>query len=78
MHASESTYFRNLERDIGMLRSHGFDTWPSGDELALYAFDLADGMDELARAVGVSLEKDLRGRWRTRPVKGGADSHGRA
>ena len=77
MHASGSTYFRNLERDAGMLSSHGFDAWPSSDELARYAFDLADGVDALARAVGVSLEKDVRGRWRARPAKGGAGGHGR-
>ena len=47
------------------------------DELARYAFGLADGMDALARAVGVSLEKDVRGRWRARPMKGGAGGHGR-
>ena len=60
-----------------MLRSHGFDAWPSSDELARYTFDLADGMDALARAVGISLEKDVRGRWRTHPAKGGTGSHGR-
>ena len=77
MHASESKYFRNLERDAYMLRSHGFDAWPSGEELARYAFDLADGVDALARAVGVSLEKDVRGRWRARPMREGTGNHGR-
>ena len=77
MHASANAYFRNAADDARMLRDHGFDAWPDAEELARYAFDLEEGVSALAQALGVEMEKDVRGRWQVCRPDGKAGDHGR-
>ena len=63
MDARDCAYFASLVRDEGMLRSHGFDSWPDARDLARFACDLEDGLQALAGTLGVRLAKDIRGKW---------------
>ena len=63
MDARDCAYFASLVRDEGMLRSHGFDSWPDARDLARFACDLEDGLQTLAGTLGVRLAKDIRGKW---------------
>ena len=63
MDARDCAYFASLVRDEGMLRSHGFDSWPDARDLARFACDLEDGLQALAGTRGVRLAKDIRGKW---------------
>ena len=63
MGARDRAYFASLVRDEGMLRSHGFDSWPDARDLARFACDLEDGLQTLAGTLGVRLAKGVRGNW---------------
>lgn len=65
-------FFRRLINDERMLRSHGFDGWPSDEELVRYACDLEDGLRALADAFGADLARDAAGNWRVLPRGRGA------
>lgn len=57
-----SNYFSEISEERRLLRSHGFDRWPDGEELARRLFDVEDAMAELAEIHGVIVVKDVRGR----------------
>ena len=67
---SDNRYFSSMYQDRRMLEQHGFDAWPSSEELARYAFGLEEKIDTLAEIAGISLERDVRGRLRVGRAKG--------
>lgn len=59
---SECGYFRQLAEQQHALRAHGFDYFPTEEELLAYLFDTNDKLELLATALGFSIEKDVLGR----------------
>ncbi len=64
------SYFASLEEGQRLLSAHGFDHWPTDDELARYVFEVKDMLTLLASANGVRFDRDARGRLRMTNVKG--------
>lgn len=56
-------YFEQLARQQQVLERHGFDHYPSEEELLEYALSLEDRIDKLCEYPNVHLEQDVRGRW---------------
>lgn len=61
--ASEYSYFLSALNDERLLHDHGFDHWPTDEELARYLMDTNDRISAVERALGISSVKDVRGRW---------------
>lgn len=57
------SYFARLEERRRMLRDHGFDGEPSGEQLIDYVLSLEDRLNAMCAATGVRLCQDVRGRW---------------
>ena len=60
---SAQAYFTGLARTQQRLRDHGFEAYPSVEELATYAMDLSDKLDALCETTGVDAYRDFNGRW---------------
>lgn len=60
----ETSYFRKLEEQDRLLARHGLDHWPSEEELICYLFDIEDKIDSFCEAMGFTVVRDYRGRWR--------------
>ena len=69
---STSTYFANIAKDEQLLAAHGFDHWPTDEELARYLMDTNDRMDALCKALSLRTVQDVRGRWTVRQAIEGA------
>ena len=54
-----------------LLKSHGFEQWPSDEELLRYIFSVEDKIDFLAQNCGFQFERDVRGRLRYRSTEVG-------
>lgn len=61
-------YFEGFCNDKQLLKRHGFDHWPSEDELAEYLFETNDRMDAVCAALRLETCIDVRGRWHVYPV----------
>ncbi|WP_225749445.1 hypothetical protein [Paraeggerthella sp. Marseille-Q4926] len=57
------TYFSDILRADKLLKTHGFDRWPTEEEIILYLFEMNDRIDAICSFVGVETSKDIRGRW---------------
>ena len=59
---SQERFFPSAYEDQRLLKAHGFDHWPGDEELVRYLFAVEEKVDLLARANGIQLERDARGR----------------
>lgn len=67
-----SSYFTKMDPIEQDLRRHGFDSWPSKEDLLRYLLDTNDRIDAVCAALNVVTAKDVRGRWRvyaSRPME---------
>ena len=58
-----------------LFKAHGFECWPTEEELLRYLFKVEDKVDILADILGYRIAPDVRGRlkiWRSN----GGDCHG--
>lgn len=60
---SYENYFSELAQTEKLLKSHGFDRWPTEEEIVRYLFDLNDRLDAICLFAGIETIKDVRGRW---------------
>ena len=58
-----SSYFARMDAMEQELRRHGFDSWPSEEDLLRYLMDTNDRVDAVCAALGMVTAKDVRGRW---------------
>lgn len=65
------TYFSDILRADKLLKTHGFDRWPTEEEVILYLFEMNDRIDAICSFVGVETSKDIRGRWVVRNAEQG-------
>lgn len=56
-------YSSEALRTERLLKSHGFDRWPTEEEIALYLFEANDRIDAICSFAGLQTSKDIRGRW---------------
>lgn len=56
-------YFNRLLEEERELKAHGFDHYPTEDELMRYAFGLEDRLKALCQALGVTVQCDCCGYW---------------
>ncbi|MDI9590220.1 MAG: hypothetical protein QM302_04160 [Acidobacteriota bacterium] len=56
-------YFTRLAKEEQWLKKHGFDHYPSDDELLDYAFSIEDRVEALCQHIDIKLAQDVRGRW---------------
>lgn len=67
-----SSYFTRMDAMEQELRRHGFDSWPSEEDLLRYLLDTNDRIDAVCTALNMVTAKDVRGRWHvyaSRPVE---------
>ena len=60
---TNTAYFGEMFRMNQLLRKNGFNDWPSEEEQLMYLMDTNERIDALSSALGLKLEKDVRGRW---------------
>ena len=65
------TYFSDMLRTDKLLKTHGFDRWPTEEEIVLYLLEMNDRIDAICSFVGLETTKDIRGRWVVRNVEQG-------
>lgn len=61
------SYFGDMVRAERLLREHGFDHWPTDDELVRYLFATNDRLDAVCNAMNAELVQDIRGNWQVVP-----------
>lgn len=66
---SECGYFRQLAEQQRTLKAHGFDHFPTEEELLAYLCDTNGRLELLAAALGFSIEKDVLGRYFLTPCR---------
>lgn len=54
-----------------LLKAHGFERWPTEEELLRYLFKVEDKVDILADMLGYRIAPDVRGRLRILRSNGG-------
>lgn len=57
------TYFSDILRADKLLKCHGFDGWPTEEEVILYLFEMNDRIDAICSFIGAETSKDIRGCW---------------
>lgn len=57
-------YYHQALRDL--LEQHGFDHWPTTDELTLYVFEVERKVDALSKTLGIQPPRSPTERLRTR------------
>lgn len=62
-----NSYFGDMVRTERLLREHGFDHWPTEDELVRYLFATNDRLDAVCNAMNAELVQDIRGSWQVVP-----------
>lgn len=62
-----NSYFGDMVRTERLLREHGFDHWPTEDELVRYLFATNDRLDAVCNAMNAELVQDIRGNWQVVP-----------
>lgn len=62
-------YFSDVLRTERLLKSHGFDRWPTEEEIALYLFETNDRIDAICSFVGLETSRDVRDRWIVRSAE---------
>lgn len=62
-----NSYFGDMVRTERLLREHGFDHWPTDDELVRYLFATNDRLDAVCNAMNAELVQDIRGNWQVVP-----------
>lgn len=62
-----NSYFGDMVRTERLLRGHGFDHWPTDDELVRYLFATNDRLDAVCNAMNAELVQDIRGSWQVVP-----------
>lgn len=65
------TYFSDILRTDKLLKTHGFDRWPTEEEVILYLFEMNDRIDAICSFIGAETSKDIRGRWVVRNTEQG-------
>ena len=71
MDSRYSYYFANMAQEERRLAAHGHTHLPDEAELAEHIFDIDDKIGLICGVLGVSIEKDYRGRWCiASPVRG--------
>lgn len=65
------TYFSDMLRTDKLLKTHGFDRWPTEEEIVLYLLETNDRIDAICSFVGLETSKDIRGRWVVRNAEQG-------
>lgn len=56
------TYFSDMLRTDKLLKTHGFDRWPTEEEIVLHLLETNDRIDAICSFVGLETSKDIRGR----------------
>ena len=54
-----------------LLKAHGFERWPTEEELLRYLFKVEDKIDVLADMLGYRIAPDVRGRLKVWFINGG-------
>ena len=63
-----NAYFGDIVERQRMLKAHGLDCYPSGDDVLDYAMELSDKIDALYWSLGLAPMQDCRGRWHVLPL----------
>lgn len=66
---SAQTYFDGLAAQERRLSEHGFDHYPTDEELLEYLMQLNDKVNALYRATGMDAVQDWRGNWHAHPAR---------
>ena len=66
---SPQSYFANMALQQRRLQLHGFDHYPSEEELFDYVIDLNDKVNALYWALGMKSVRDSRGTWHAFPIQ---------
>lgn len=69
-------YFPRLAARQRLLEEHGFDRYPTEDELLDYVLEMSDRLNALYEALGLIAVEGRGGSWRTRPARCEGVRHG--